>query len=231
MKQHARTCGAHFHESELIDLDSRRANLIRNLREDGIDDERVLEAIEKVPREIFVPPEHVERAYDNTALPIARGQTISQPLIVASMTQHLRLLPDMRVLEIGTGSGYQAAVLALLCRRVYTIERHDYLLRQAKNRFARLEFNNIATRLGDGSLGWPEHAPFDRVIVTAAAAEVPPALMDQLVLGGVMVLPIDGRFWHQELVALERTSGGYRTKYLMDVRFVPLVLGECEARQ
>jgi protein-L-isoaspartate(D-aspartate) O-methyltransferase len=104
------------------------------------------------------------------------------------------------------------------------------LLRQAKNRFAQLEFNNIETRLGDGSLGWPEHAPFDRVIVTAAAAEVPHALMDQLVVGGVMVLPIDRRFWRQELVALERTSDGYRTNYLMDVRFVPLVVGQSGER-
>lgn len=214
----------------MIDLESRRAKLIQELRDDGISDERVLGAIEKVPREIFVPPEHFERAYDNTALPIARGQTISQPLIVASMTQHLRLFPESRVLEIGTGSGYQAAVLALLCRSVYTIERHGYLLRQAKNRFAQLEFNNIETRLGDGSLGWPEHAPFDRVIVTAAAAEVPHALMDQLVVGGVMVLPIDRRFWRQELVALERTSDGYRTNYLMDVRFVPLVVGQSGER-
>ena len=180
----------------------------------------------KVPREIFVPAEHEAQAYDNTALPIARGQTISQPIVVASMTEHLNLSPELRVLEVGTGSGYQATVLALLCRKAYTIERHGYLLRQARDRFARLAISNVETRLGDGAKGWPEEAPFDRVIVTAAASEIPPALLEQLVPGGVMVLPLDRLLLGQDLLAIERTRDGHRSKCLMGVRFVPLVTGD-----
>ncbi len=211
-----------------MSLESRKRKILRELRREGIDDQRVLEAMAAVPREDFVAADRVPNAYDNVALPIELGQTISQPLIVALMTQHLRLNGDHEVLEIGTGSGYQAAILAALCRRVYTIERHATLLRTAESRFSRLGFDNIMTRSGDGSKGWPEAAPFDRIIVTAAAREVPPALMKQIPVGGMMVLPLCHGFGDQELVVIGRGAQGYDRKSLIGVRFVPLVVGDNE---
>ena len=170
--------------------DHRPIALLMALRKNGITDARVLSAIERTPREVFVDEPFVHSAYDNTALPIACGQTISQPYVVAYATEALEVGPAMRVLEIGTGSGYQAAVLAPLCRRVYTVERHKPLLRQAEARFRTLKLDNIATRHADGLKGWPEQAPFDRILLSAAVPEVPQILIDQLKPGGILVAPV-----------------------------------------
>ncbi len=199
--------------------------LIMELRHHGIQDRRVLEAIEKTPRDLFVEDAFKAHAWDDTALPISCGQTISQPYIVAFMTEHLETAPQHRVLEIGTGSGYQAAVLARLVRRVFTIERHRHLLEQARRRFAMLGLTNIETRLADGHKGWPEAAPFDRIIVTAAAARVPEALLDQLAEGGVMVIPVDTPHGYQELVKIRHTPHGFERERLIPVRFVPMLSG------
>jgi protein-L-isoaspartate(D-aspartate) O-methyltransferase len=194
------------------------------LRTGGITDTRVLSAMESIPREEFVPESFRDKAYDDTALPIDSGQTISQPTIVAWMTWALQLTDRMRVLEIGTGSGYQAAVLSLLARMVYTVERHKDLLLVAQERFTRLKLHNIQTQLGDGSKGWKSAAPFDRIIVTAAAHEVPAALLDQLAEGGIMVIPV-GSDTEQMLLRIEKTPEGITQQHLMGVRFVPLVEG------
>lgn len=199
--------------------------LIMELRRLGVHDQRVLSAIEKVPRENFVPTPFQDRAYDNIPLPIGMGQTISQPLIVALMTQELEIGDRMRVLEIGTGSGYQAAVLSHLCRRVYTIERHAPLLKEAERRFKEMDIHNITTMAGDGSKGWPQQAPFDRIIVTAAAMEVPAALAEQLVEGGIMVVPVGREGFDQELVRVTRRADGIESETLYPVRFVPLIAG------
>ena len=207
----------------MSDLDAARISLIMELRRDGIADTAVLNAIERVPRELFVPGTFREYAYDNRALPIEEGQTISQPYVVAFMTEALKLNKRLRVLEIGTGSGYQAAVLAQLCRRVYTIERHRSLLRQAEARFRSLDLHTIVTRSGDGSRGWAEQAPFDRILVTAAAEETPQALLNQLADGGIMVIPVGPQGDTQHVLRLTRTGDTARKETLLPVRFVPLV--------
>lgn len=205
---------------------SRKARLILSLRQSGITDSRVLSAIESVPREMFVPESLADHAYDDTALPIDCGQTISQPTVVAWMTAALEVGERMKVLEIGTGSGYQAAVLSKLCRRVYTIERHRPLLQQAEQRFQALRLSNITSRTGDGARGWPEQAPFDRIMVTAAAVEPPPALLDQLASGGVMVLPLGDPDGDQNLIRLRRSGQVFHRERIFGVRFVPLIEGE-----
>lgn len=197
--------------------------LIAALRERGIEDERVLAAVKAVPREAFVDPDYVESAYLDTALPIACGQTISQPYVVAYMTEKLELLPEHDVLEIGTGSGYQAAILARLCRHVFTIERHKELHAQASERFRRLGIANVSPIVGDGSAGWPEPRQFDRIIVTAAAKDIPQPLLDQLKAGGRMILPIGSRLFHQHLVLCEKTETALKKRDLLPVRFVPLI--------
>ena len=204
-------------------VEARRIRLIMELRREGITDTRVLSAIERVPRERFVLAGFEDQAYANTALPIDQGQTISQPYVVAFMTQALDLGSRMKVLEIGTGSGYQAAVLSKLCRRVYTVERYPSLLRTAEKRFRDLGLHNVTTRLGDGARGWPEQAPFPRIIVTAAADQVPKALVEQLDVGGVMVVPIEAGSWGQQVVRVRRTEAGYDSEEMLPVRFVPLV--------
>ena len=204
--------------------DERKIRLIMELRQTGIGDARVLSALEKVPREIFVLPQFLDQAYDNNALPIAQGQTISQPFVVAFMSEVLEIGERMRVLEVGTGSGYQAAVLAHLCRRVYTVERFRSLLREAEARFEELGLHNITTRYGDGTEGWPEQAPFDRILVTAAAEKAPPALIEQLAPDGVMVIPI-GDDRGQDVVRIRRGEGGHEPENLLPVRFVPLLTG------
>ncbi|MBM3482732.1 MAG: protein-L-isoaspartate(D-aspartate) O-methyltransferase [Alphaproteobacteria bacterium] len=203
--------------------EARRIRLIMELRSQGITDTRVLSAIERVPREIFVPASFQDQAYENIALPIESGQTISQPLVVAAMTEALELGPNMKVLEIGTGSGYQASVLSHLCRRVYTIERHRALMEGAEKRFAELKLRNIVTRVGDGTKGWSEAAPFERIIVTAAGRAVPQALLDQLSVGGIMIIPVAVEGRDQELVKIKRTADGYTQDAFMPVRFVPLI--------
>lgn len=206
-----------------------RIRLIMKLRNMGITDTDVLSAMEKVPRDFFVPDAVKSQAWDDIALPIGQGQTISQPFVVASMTAALKLNDREKVLEIGTGCGYQTAVLAKLCRRVYSIERHKPLLEEAEKRFEELKIRNVTAIAGDGMKGWPtiggiDQAPFDKIIVTAAAAKKPPAaLLDQLVVGGIMVVPVD-EGGKQVLRRYKKESDDtYAIKDLMDVRFVPLL--------
>lgn len=200
-----------------------KIRLLMKLRREGIHDTRVLSAIESIPREAFVDKQFRDQAYEDTALPIASGQTISQPTVVAWMTYMLNITERMKVLEIGTGSGYQAAILSKLCRRVYTIERHKDLAKLAEKRFHDLRLHNITAKVGDGSKGWPEGAPFDRIIATAAAGEVPKALLDQLADGGVMVIPVGEQGGEQVLLRIEREGEQFHTQHLMSVRFVPLI--------
>jgi protein-L-isoaspartate(D-aspartate) O-methyltransferase len=226
-----RTSKLPFHYTPAPDLSadevSNRIRLLMTLRNNGICDTAVLSAIEHTPREMFVEDAFREHAYDDTALPISSGQTISQPTIVAWMTSALNIEPPMRVLEIGTGSGYQAAVLARLARRVYTIERHRDLLTQAEERFKKLKLTNLVTKRGDGSKGWKEAAPFERIIVTAAAKEVPAVLLEQLAPGGIMVIPVGGSVADQILLRIRKDAEGkIETQHLMNVRFVPLVEGK-----
>jgi len=202
-----------------------KIRLIMDLRRRGIADARVLDALERVPREEFVDIAQRSRAWEDRALPAPHGQSISQPYIVALMTQALELNERMIVLEIGTGTGYQAAVLSHLARRVYTIERIAPLLKQAEERFAALGLRNIVTRLGDGSAGWPEAAPFDRIIVTAAAEEVPQHLVDQLKPDGILLIPVGPRDGDQNLLSIRREIDGVSVKTILAVRFVPLESG------
>ncbi len=205
--------------------DIRKIRLLMELRRQGVSDIDVLSAIERVPREKFVPEAFQDQAYENIALPINFGQTISQPQIVASMTSALNLGPKHKVLEIGTGSGYQAAVLSYLCRRVYTIERHFGLAKEAEKRFNELRITNIVPQIGDGSKGWPMQAPFDRIIITARAEILPDILCEQLREDGIMVLPIVTNNRSQKVVRLSRRSDGFDQEDLMDARFVPLLDG------
>ncbi|MHA6289168.1 protein-L-isoaspartate(D-aspartate) O-methyltransferase [Maricaulis sp. CAU 1757] len=208
--------------------DSRMIQLVMSLRGGGVTDARVLGAIERTPREIFVPDRFADQAFDDRPLPIDCGQTISQPLIVALMTQALKLTDRCKVLEIGTGSGYQAAILARLARRVYSVERYRTLSREAEARFAELRLTNIVCKVGDGSLGWPEQAPFDRIILTASAPQRPDQILGQLREGGIAVAPVD-RGTKQVLVRYECRDGEINETDLLDVRFVPLVKGEARA--
>ena len=206
-----------------FDVPPARARMIdQQLRRRGISSERVLAAMARVPRELFVPADLAEEAYGDCALPIDCEQTISQPLIVAMMTEALRLEGEERVLEIGTGSGYQTAILALLAREIYSVERHAELSRQARERLEWLEVRNAKLRVGDGSLGWPEAAPFDRVILTAAAEKCPPEVWDQLAEGGILVGPF-GPPNEQVLTASRKIGGAAQTDTLTSCRFVPLV--------
>lgn len=190
-------------------------------------DPRVLNVMGKVPRHEFVPEDLRDVAYANRPLPIGYGQTISQPLIVALMTDLLQLQPDHVVLEVGTGSGYHAAVVAGLSRHVYTIEIIPQLADTAANRLARLRYGNVEVRTGDGYYGWESAAPFDRILVTAAASHVPPPLIKQLRPGGRMVIPVGGAFIFQHLVLVEKDmDGGIHTRQLLPVRFVPLTRGK-----
>lgn len=203
-----------------------KIRLIMELRRQGISNTDVLSAIERVPREEFVPLTFRDRAYENIALPIASGQTISQPYVVAYMTQLLELDKRRKVLEIGTGSGYQTAILARLCRRAYSIERYRNLLRGAEEIFKDLKITNITTNVGDGHKGWPEQAPFDRIIVTAAAEEVPEKLLEQLGNDGIMILPVGKDPANQHILRISKDSDGNVTEeQLVSVRFVPMVQG------
>ena len=202
--------------------------LIMQLRRRGIRDPRVLRAIERVPRELFVDEAFADHAYQDIALPIECGQTISQPFVVAFMTEKLALEDRHKVLEIGTGSGYQAAVLSRLARRVYSVERYRTLSKEAEARFAKLRLTNITTRVGDGTLGWPEQAPFDRIILTASAPVRPDAILAQLKDGGIAIAPVD-RGTKQVLVRYQRTGDELTSSDIMDVRFVPLVKGEAKS--
>jgi protein-L-isoaspartate(D-aspartate) O-methyltransferase len=202
-----------------------QVSLIMHLRRRGIRDTKVLRAIERVPRELFVDEAFAGHAYQDIALPIECGQTISQPFVVAYMTEKLELDPRHKMLEIGTGSGYQAAVLSYLCRRVYTVERWRELQKGAEQRLAQLKIANVTTIIGDGWLGWPPQAPFDRIIVTAAALDAPAALLDQLKEGGRMIIPLGETRDAQSLVQIDKTEEGLVERPLLPVRFVPLVHG------
>jgi protein-L-isoaspartate(D-aspartate) O-methyltransferase len=190
------------------------------LRARDIRDERVLRVMREVPRHLFVPEPQRQLAYRDTPLPIGHDQTISQPYIVAFMTQALEVAPTHRVLEIGTGSGYQAAVLARLAEQVYTIEIVEPLANRARATLADLQYRNVEVRAGNGYLGWPEHAPYDRIMVTAAPEEIPPALVDQLKIGGLMAIPVGA--YDQELRVLRRTASGMQTLATLPVQFVPM---------
>ena len=203
--------------------DSRKIRLIMALRRNGVTDARVCGAIERLPRELFVPEAFRDQAYEDTALPIGCHQTLSAPIVVGRMTQALALGERMKVLEVGTGSGYHAAVLSKLCRRVYTIERYRELLQEAERRFAELGIGNITSKAGDGTLGWPEQAPFQRIVVTAAANDVPPVLAQQLAIGGVMVVPVDDGVGDPRLLRVRRDELGLDTEDLGPIRFVPLI--------
>ena len=196
-----------------------------SLRKAGIVDRQVLQAMEKVDRKNFVNSVFSEKAYDDTPLPIACGQTISQPTVVGLMTQALKVTPRDKVLEVGTGSGYQAAILSLLARRVYTVERHSLLVHNAVKIFQKLNFNNITTLLADGGYGLEQQAPFDRIIVTAASEDPPASLLSQLKIGGIMIIPVGQSDNIQNLIKIVKTEGGYEYQDLQSVRFVPLVAG------
>ena len=190
----------------------------------GVTDPAVLTAMRTVPREAFVRPELAEFAYDDLPLPIGEGQTISQPYIVAVMTAALRPAPTDRVLEIGTGSGYAAAVLHCIVKQVYTVERLETLYRLARRRLHRLGYHNVSVHLGNGTLGWPEHAPYDGIVVTAGGPTIPPALQEQLALGGRLVIPVGAQPTCQMLVRVTRVSATeFQQKELGDVCFVPLI--------
>ena len=196
------------------------------LRRRGISDQAVLRAMDEVPREHFVAPDSLEIAYTDQALPIACGQTISQPYVVAYMTEQLAVEPQHRVLEVGTGSGYQAAILSRLAREVVSIERYRTLADAARERLRTLGYANVVVLVADGFAGAPEQAPLDRIIVTAAAEEVPPALVEQLAEGGKMVLPLGPRMGTQHIVKLSKNAGGLTRENLIAVRFVPLIRGQ-----
>ncbi len=209
-----------------MSTDARRLRLLMSLRRSGVTDAAALGAIERIPRELFVPDTFQDRAWEDTALPIGHAQTISQPLVVAMMTAALELHNRPTVLEIGTGSGYQTAVLSLLCRRVYSIETIKPLQDDAARLLDMLRVHNVTLRHGDGSLGWPAQAPFDRIIVTAASGgEAPKALVDQLGEGGIMICPVRRATDDQMMVRIRREKDQITSEDLWPVRFVPLVTG------
>jgi len=218
-------CTAQGEDAKADKMEKRRLKMVdTQIRSRGVKDTRVLRAMETVPRHKFVPQGSVNQAYDDHPLFIGHGQTISQPYIVALMTEVLELGPRDRVLEIGTGSGYQAAVLALLVDKVYSIEIVEELGVEAAELLRELGYDNVEVQIGDGYEGWPEHAPFDAVIVTAAPETVPQALVDQLADGGRMVLPVGVGI--QELLLIEKKNGKVTERHITSVRFVPMVHGD-----
>lgn len=205
-----------------------KMQFVLSLRNKGITDRDLLATMEVVPRHEFIDGHFQDRAYDDIALPIPCGQTTSQPSVVCHMTQALEVGPRHKVLEVGTGSGYQAAILAKLARRVYTIERHKSLARQATERLNRIQVPNVTVLAGDGTLGLPDQAPFDRIIVSAACEDIPALLMQQLADDGVMVLPVGPSNSTQTILRVQKTAEGAEYTEFQDVRFVPLVEGVAE---
>jgi protein-L-isoaspartate(D-aspartate) O-methyltransferase len=203
----------------------RKMRFLFALRSHGVTDTRVLTAMERIDRGAFIRGHFADRAYDDVPLPIGCGQTISQPSVVGLMTQALAVAPRDTVLEVGTGSGYQAAVLSKLCRRVYTVDRHRRLVREANALFRAMDLANITAFTADGSFGLPEQAPFDRILVTAAAADPPGPLLAQLKIGGIMVLPVGQSDAVQSLIKVIRAAAGFDYEELRPVRFVPLIEG------
>ncbi len=209
----------------MIDNATLKMQFLFLLRKAGIVDKQVLDAMERVDRKNFVNGIFSEKAYDDTPLPIACGQTISQPTVVGLMTQALEVKSRDKVLEVGTGSGYQAAILSLLARRVYTVERYSLLVNNATKVFQNLNISNITTILSDGGFGLERQAPFDRIIVTAASDDPPASLLSQLKIGGIMVIPVGQSDNMQKLIKITKTDEGYEYQDLHAVRFVPLVAG------
>ena len=209
----------------MIDNATLKMQFLFSLRKAGIVDKQVLDAMERVDRKNFVNGVFSEKAYEDTPLPIACGQTISQPTVVGLMTQALQVTSRDKVLEVGTGSGYQAAILSLLARRVYTIERHSLLVSNATKVFQKLNMSNITTILSDGGHGLEQQAPFDRIIVTAASDDPPASLLSQLKIGGIMIIPVGQSDNMQNLIKIAKTDEGYEYHDLQAVRFVPLVAG------
>jgi protein-L-isoaspartate(D-aspartate) O-methyltransferase len=209
----------------MIDNATLKMQFLFSLRKAGVLDKQVLDAMERVDRKNFVNGVFSEKAYEDMPLPIACGQTISQPTVVGLMTQALQVTSRDKVLEVGTGSGYQAAILSLLARRVYTIERHSLLVSNATKVFQKLNMSNITTILSDGGHGLEQQAPFDRIIVTAASDDPPASLLSQLKIGGIMIIPVGQSDNMQKLIKIAKTDGGYEYQDLQAVRFVPLVAG------
>jgi protein-L-isoaspartate(D-aspartate) O-methyltransferase len=203
-----------------------KMELVLSLRRAGVTEPNVVSTMERVPRELFVPEVFRSRSYEDITLPIGYHQTLSQPAIVGLMTESLQLDDRKKVLELGTGSGYQTAILASICRRVYTIERHAALLEDAEKRFEKLRIRNVTSKIGDGTLGWDAQAPFERIIVTAAAADIPPILVDQLSINGIMIVPIGRDENFQTIIKVVKKESGLETEQLRDVRFVPLITEE-----
>ena len=203
--------------------------MVENLRNLGIRDGKVLAVMDRVPRHLFVHERYIERAYINAPLPIDEGQTISQPLVVASMSEALQLKGNEKVLEIGTGSGYQAAILAGLAKDVYTIEIRKPLHEKSRDLLAKLGYRNVKVRLGDGYRGWPEEAPFDAIIVTASAPRIPAPLLEQLKEGGRLIMPVGEYPFTQELTLIEKKRGRLERSILAPVAFVPMT-GEVEKK-
>ena len=212
----------------MADFDPRMIQLVMALRNEGITDAKVLAAIERTPRDGFVPANFLDHAFENRALPIDCGQTISQPFVVAAMTEALKVDDRCKVLEIGTGSGYQAAILSRLSRRVYTIERYRTLAKEAEARFSSLRLTNIVQKIGDGTLGWAEQAPFDRIILTASAARRPDEILAQLKPGGIAIAPVDGNGQQTLMRYVMGSDEEISEAPLFDVRFVPLVPGQAK---
>ena len=208
--------------------DEHKMQFILSIRSKGVVDNNVLKALETVNREQFLKGLFAQRAYEDTPLPIECGQTISQPSIVGLMTQALRITDRDKILEIGTGSGYQTAILSKLARRIYSVERFKPLYEEARAIFRKLQLNNITSVWGDGSQGVVEQQPFDRIIVTAAAEDPPPTLLNQLKIGGIMVIPVGQSDEIQKLIRVERTEKNFKYEDLCDVRFVPLLEGREE---
>ena len=209
----------------MIDNANLKMQFLFSLRKAGVVDKKVLDAMERVDRKNFVNGVFSEKSYDDTPLPIACGQTISQPTVVGLMTQALQVTSRDKVLEVGTGSGYQAAILSLLARRVYTVERHSLLVHNANKVFQKLDISNITTILADGGYGLEQQAPFDRIIVTAASDDPPASLLSQLKMGGIMIIPVGQSDNMQNLIKIAKTDKGYDYQDLQTVRFVPLVAG------
>ena len=200
-----------------------RMELVLALRRAGVTNPSVFSAMENIPRELFVPDVFKRRSYDDITLPIGFHQTLSQPAVVGLMTEALELDDLKKVLEVGTGSGYQTSILASMCRRVYTVERHAPLLKQAEQCFDKLRIRNVTSKVGDGTLGWEAQAPFERIIVTAAAADVPPILAGQLSVNGIMIVPIGLGDNFQTILKVIKKKNGLETQELRDVKFVPLI--------
>ena len=209
----------------MIDNATLKMQFLFSLRKAGIVDKQVLDAMERVDRKNFVNGVFSEKAYEDTPLPIACGQTISQPTVVGLMTQALQVTSRDKVLEVGTGSGYQAAILSLLARRVYTVERHSLLVNNATKVFQKLNISNVTTILADGGYGLEQQAPFDRIIVTAASDDPPASLLSQLKIGGIMIIPVGQSDNMQSLIKIAKTDKGYEYQDLQPVRFVPLLAG------